>query len=158
MRGARWAFKALEPSRDTQPMLLTLDRRYSFRGQSVAWGSIGEGPPLVLVHGTPFSSQVWRRIAPLLARRWRVLYFDLLGYGQSAMAEGQDVSLGIQDLLLAELFRHWELERPDMLCHDFGGATALRGHLLGGLPYASLMIFDAVALAPWGSPFVAHVR
>jgi pimeloyl-ACP methyl ester carboxylesterase len=139
-------------------MLLPLDQRYSFRGQRVAWGSIGEGPPLVLVHGTPFSSQVWRRIAPILARHWRVIYFDLVGYGQSEMDEGQDVSLGVQDVLLKELFEHWQLDRPDVLCHDFGGATALRGHLIGGLAYASLTMFDAVALAPWGSPFVAHVR
>lgn len=38
--------------------MLTLDRRFAFHGQSVAWGTIGHGPPLVLVHGTPFSSQV----------------------------------------------------------------------------------------------------
>ena len=41
---------------------------------------------------------------------------------------------------------------------DFGGATALRGYFLNGLRYRSLTIFDAVALAPWGSPFVQHVR
>ena len=52
--------------------MLTLDRRFAFRGQSVAWGVIGDGPPVVLVHGTPFSSQVWRRIAPLAATRRRV--------------------------------------------------------------------------------------
>lgn len=45
-----------------------------------------------------------------------------------------------------------------MLAHDFGGATALRAYYLNGLRYASLTIFDAVALAPWGSPLVQHVR
>ena len=138
--------------------MLVLDRRYLFDGQQVAWGRIGKGPPLVLIHGTPFSSAVWRRIAPLLARHWTVHAFDLLGYGQSEMREGQDVSLGVQNRLLASLFAEWALERPDMLCHDFGGATALRAYLLDGLRYRSLTIFDAVALAPWGSPFVAHVR
>ena len=124
----------------------------------MAWGRVGEGPPLVLIHGTPFSSAVWRRIAPLLARHWTVYAFDLLGYGQSEMRDGQDVSLAVQNRLLASLFAEWGLERPDVLCHDFGGATALRGYFLDGLRYASLTIFDAVALAPWGSPFVAHVR
>jgi pimeloyl-ACP methyl ester carboxylesterase len=56
------------------------------------------------------------------------------------------------------LFAEWKIDRPDVLCHDFGGATALRGYFLNGLRYHSLTIFDAVALAPWGSPFVAHVR
>ena len=138
--------------------MLTLDRMHDFEGRRIAWGTTGEGPPLVLIHGTPFSSQVWRRIAPWLASRWKVHYFDLAGYGLSEMAEGQDVSLAVQNRLLASLFRHWELDRPDVLCHDFGGATALRGYYLDGLRYRSLTIFDAVALSPWGSPFVAHVR
>lgn len=138
--------------------MLTLDHRHDFEGRSVAWGRTGSGPPLVLIHGTPFSSQVWRRIAPYLATRWTVHVFDLLGYGQSAMTEGGDVSLGVQDRLLASLLAAWGIERPDVLAHDFGGATALRAWFLGGLRYSSLTIFDAVALRPWGSPFVAHVR
>ena len=108
--------------------------------------------------GTPFSSQVWRRIAPLLAARWRVYFFDLLGYGQSEMRDRQDVSLGVQNVLLARLLQHWGLSQPDVLCHDFGGATVLRAHYLNGCQYSSLTIFDAVAVAPWGSPFVQHVR
>nr|WP_292325911.1 alpha/beta fold hydrolase [Mesorhizobium sp.] len=49
-----------------------------------------------MIHGTPFSSQVWRRIAPLLASRRSVYFFDLLGYGRSAKENVPDVSLGIQ--------------------------------------------------------------
>jgi pimeloyl-ACP methyl ester carboxylesterase len=138
--------------------MLPLDRRHRFDGQEVAWGRMGDGPALVLIHGTPFSSQTWRRIAPLLARRWTVYYFDLLGYGLSDMRDQQDVSLSVQNRLLVSLFAEWKIDRPDVLCHDFGGATALRGYFLNGLRYHSLTIFDAVAVAPWGSPFVAHVR
>src|SRR2546422_9696711 len=60
--------------------------------------------------------------------------------------------------LLAELLDHWALERPDVVAHDFGGATALRTHLLNGKDYRTLTLIDPVALAPWGSPFVKHVR
>jgi len=138
--------------------MLTLSKDFNFRGQSVAWDAIGEGEPLVLIHGTPFSSQVWRRIAPWLAGDRRVYYFDLLGYGASEMRDGQDVSLAVQNELLAALLQEWGLERPEVLCHDFGGATALRGYYLNGLRYSRLTIIDAVAVAPWGSPFVQHVR
>lgn len=138
--------------------MLSLPERFVHDGQSVAWGKLGSGDPLVLVHGTPFSSQVWRRIAPLLAQRWTVYYFDLIGYGLSEKRDGQDVSLGVQNGLLTAMFRHWRLERPEILCHDFGGATALRAYYLNGLRYKRMTIFDPVAIAPWGSPFVAHVR
>lgn len=138
--------------------MLDLPNRFRFEEQSVAWGVMGDGDPLVLLHGTPFSTQVWRRIAPLLARRWRVYYFDLLGYGESEMRTGQDVSLGVQNRLLAALCREWDITTPEVLCHDFGGATALRAHYLDGLRYRRLTLVDPVAVSPWGSPFVAHVR
>ena len=138
--------------------VLSLDNRYQFKGQSVAWGKIGHGPPLVLVHGTPFSSQVWRKIAPWIADQRSVYYFDLVGYGASEKRAGQDVSLGVQNLLLCQLLDHWQLSQPEVVAHDFGGATALRGHVLNGLQYSRLTLIDPVALSPWGSPFVQHVK
>lgn len=136
--------------------MLELPNRFDFNGHRIAWGAIGAGDPLVLVHGTPFSSQVWRRIAPLLARGRRVVFYDLLGYGQSDMPDA-DVSLGMQNDLLVALLGEWELERPEVLAHDFGGATALRAHFLNGVDYARLTLVDPVAITPQGSPFVAHV-
>ena len=112
----------------------------------------------MLVHGTPFSSYVWHRIAAHLALTRTVYYYDLLGYGQSEQRDAQDVSLGIQNVLLAELLAHWKLENPDVIAHDFGGATSLRAHLLNDCEYRSLTLIDPVAVAPWGSPFVRHVR
>ena len=137
---------------------LVLDHAYTYLGQHIAWGRMGEGEPIVLVHGTPFSSQVWRRIAPWLARYRTVYFFDLLGYGESEKRAGKDVSLGVQNLLLAEMLRHWSLVEPEILAHDFGGATVLRGHFLQGLRYKRLTLIDPVSLSPWGSPFVQHVR
>ncbi|MDB6044446.1 MAG: alpha/beta hydrolase [Gammaproteobacteria bacterium] len=135
-----------------------LERDYRFRGQGVRYSITGEGPPLVFVHGTPFSSYVWHRVIPHFVESHRVHCYDLLGYGQSEQREGQDVSLGVQNALLAELLDHWGLERPDVVAHDFGGATALRTHLVNGKDYRTLTLIDPVALAPWGSPFVQHVR
>jgi pimeloyl-ACP methyl ester carboxylesterase len=138
--------------------MLDLPNTTIIEGNAVRWGKIGSGPALVAIHGTPFSSQVWRRIVPHFAGRRTVYYFDLVGYGQSEQRAGQDVSLAVQNRVLQALFAEWGLHRPDVLAHDFGGATALRAYYLNGLRYASLTLFDAVALAPWGSPFVQHVR
>ncbi|WP_462378802.1 alpha/beta fold hydrolase [Pseudomonas sp. Marseille-QA0892] len=138
--------------------MLNLPNVTVVEGSAIRWGKLGQGPSLVAIHGTPFSSQVWRRVVPHLADRRTVYYFDLLGYGQSEQREGQDVSLGVQNRVLYGLCQEWGLKRPDVLAHDFGGATALRGYYLNNLEYASLTIFDAVALAPWGSPLVQHVR
>lgn len=138
--------------------MLDLPETTIIEGNAVRWGKSGSGPALVAIHGTPFSSQVWRRIVPQLSDRRTVYYFDLVGYGLSEKRAGQDVSLAVQNKVFAALFSEWDLQRPDVLAHDFGGATALRAYYLNGLRYRSLTIFDAVALAPWGSPFVQHVR
>ncbi|WP_394827771.1 alpha/beta fold hydrolase [Pendulispora albinea] len=131
---------------------------FHFEGQPIRYGSLGDGSPLVLLHGTPFSSIVWRRIAPYLAVHRRVFYFDLLGYGRSEMRAGQDVSLGVQNRLFAALLDHWGLDRPDVIAHDFGGTTALRTHLLNGRNYRSLTLIDPVAIGPSGSALVQHAR
>ncbi|OCC03986.1 alpha/beta hydrolase [Labrys sp. WJW] len=136
--------------------MLELTNRFTFEGSQIAWGMLGDGPSMVLVHGTPFSSQVWRRIAPWLARRRRIFFYDLLGYGQSDMPD-RDVSLGMQNRLLGAMLREWGLERPQVLAHDFGGATALRTHFLDDVAFSDLTLVDPVAIAPQGSPFVRHV-
>ena len=49
----------------------------------VLWYDVqGNGPPLVLVHGTPWSSSNWRHLIPALAQWWTIYFYDLLGYGQ----------------------------------------------------------------------------
>jgi len=41
-------------------------------GLDVAYIDIGEGPPLILLHGCPFSSYEWREIIPILAKTDRL--------------------------------------------------------------------------------------
>ncbi len=138
--------------------MLTLDRTYTHHGQSIAWGSLGKGDPLVLVHGFPWSAQAWRRIAPWLAKTHTVYFFDMLGTGQSEKSAGQNVTESVQSDLLATLIGHWGLKRPQVIGHDFGGLAALRGHFVNGLAYGRLHLINAVGVLPSGSPFYAHVR
>ncbi|MFI6344301.1 alpha/beta fold hydrolase [Streptomyces sp. NPDC050560] len=126
------------------------------RAGEVRWDRFGpeDGEPVVLLHGTPFSSRVWAETAAALAAAGhRVHVWDMPGYGTSEMADGQDVSLAAQGEVFAGLVAHWGLERPSVVAHDFGGCVALRAHLLHGVAYRRLALVDPVALAPWGSPF-----
>lgn len=120
---------------------------------TVRWGAVGSGEPVVLLHGTPFSSFVWRDVAAALAPGYRVYFWDMPGYGTSEMRSGQRVSLAAQGEVFAELLAHWGLESPRVVAHDFGGAVALRAHLLHRAAYSRLALVSPVALAPWGSPF-----
>lgn len=128
-----------------------LSQEYKSSFGTVQFDRRGDGLPLVLVHGTPWSSYNWRNIIPILAEYRTVYFYDLLGYGQSEKAE--DVSLGIQNQLLAELIDYWSLEETDIVGHDFGGTTVLRTLLLNDVNFRKIAVIDPVAIAPWGSPF-----
>ena len=53
-------------------------------GQRIACGTHGTGDPLVLIHGTPSHSFIWRNVVPKLNDTgYRVHLFDLLGFGAS---------------------------------------------------------------------------
>lgn len=134
-----------------------LTEELDFHGRAVRYGVKGEGPPLVCVHGTPWSSFNLRHLIDGLSKHYTVHFHDLLGYGQSSKAPG-DVSLGIQNRVLTALLDHWGLQEPVLVAHDFGGATGLRTHLLDRRRFQRLVLIDPVAVAPWGSPFFRHVN
>ncbi|VEP11799.1 Alpha/beta hydrolase [Hyella patelloides LEGE 07179] len=135
-----------------------LPHKYSFEGQQISYDIQGHVSPLVLVHGTPWSSFNWRHIIPRLTETYTVYFYDLLGYGQSTKKDGQNVSLGIQNRVLASLLDHWQLNSPIIIGHDFGGTTVLRTHLIEKRDFAKIIVVDPVALSPWGSSFFIHVR
>lgn len=130
-----------------------LSQEFSWRGRTVRWDSMGDGPPVVFCHGTPWSSYVWSRFASSLSDHFTIYVWDMPGYGQSSKDPAHPVSLGVQGELFADLLSRWGLESPHVVAHDYGGAVALRAHLLQGCSFASLALVDVVALAPWGSPF-----
>ena len=130
---------------------------YVFNGRTVRYGLIGNGPSVVLVHGTPWSSFNLRHLIEALSKCFTVYYYDLVGYGQSDKSPG-DVSLGIQNQILDRLLDHWGIENPLIIGHDFGGTTVLRTHLINGRDFRRIVLIDPVAISPWGSPFFRHVN
>jgi pimeloyl-ACP methyl ester carboxylesterase len=135
-----------------------VDERFVWEGRSIAWERVGSGPPVLLCHGTPFSSEVWVRFAAALARDFTVYTWDMPGYGRSSKEAGHGVDFGSQAEALAALLEHWDLVCPHVIAHDFGGAVSLRAHLVLGVVYRSLMLVDAVAIPPSGSPFFQFVE
>lgn len=133
-----------------------LDDEVQTRAGTVRAGQAGDGPPLVLAHGWPWSSFSWHRVIPSLAKTYTVHWYDMPGYGQSEMS-GQRTSLDVQGLVFAEMLAHWGLSRPSVIAHDFGGATTLRAHLLHGCDYERYVLMNVVAMRPWGSDFFDHV-
>jgi pimeloyl-ACP methyl ester carboxylesterase len=134
-----------------------LSKRANLSAGAVAWDRFGEGAPVVLVHGTPSWSFLWRGVVPRLADGFTVYVIDLLGYGGSERRADQDMSISAQGRMLAELLEQWDLAAPGLVGHDIGGATVLRAHLVEGRPARGIILLDAVALNPWNTPTTRHM-
>jgi pimeloyl-ACP methyl ester carboxylesterase len=135
-----------------------LRERTRLSGGVVAHDRVGRGAPLVLVHGTPSWSFLWRRVALLLAADFAVHMFDLLGYGDSEQGDGLDVSIAAQARMLTELLDLWGLDQPLIAGHDIGGAILLRAHLMEGRGFERIGLVDSVVFNPWLTPTTMHIR
>jgi len=133
-----------------------LPDRVRVEGGEAATGVFGQGPPVVLVHGTPAWSFLWRKVVPLLAEQCTVYVWDLLGFGDSRAGHGIRPSIARQAATLDELVAHWGLTDPALVGHDIGGGIVLRAHLLHRVPARSLALLDAAVLGPWNTPFTEH--
>jgi len=58
------------------------------RGARIVAVKGGSGPPLLLMHGNPFTHLNWHKVAPTLAREFTVVCTDLRGYGDSEKPPG----------------------------------------------------------------------
>ncbi len=85
----------------------------------------GDGPSLVLVHGSWGEHSNWARVQPLLATSFRVVSYDRRGHGQSSQPPGQgSVHEDVEDL--AELIRVLDLAPALVVGSSFGALITLR--------------------------------
>jgi haloalkane dehalogenase len=91
----------------------------------VAYADEGEGRPVLLLHGIPTWSFLWREVIPSLARNRRVIAPDFLGHGFSDRRDRFDRALPAQTAMVMALLRELDLERVDLVGHDTGGGVAL---------------------------------
>lgn len=143
-----------------------LGATYYHNGLPVSWTSFGSGPPLIFIHGTPWSSQLWLPIAQCFAQDYTVYLYDLPGYGQSLSSEVKDGDLTYpeQTETFCALLDHWSEQnrgeefKPHVIAHDIGGHIALRAHLSQKRSFVSLALVDCGASHPVDEPFFSLVR
>ncbi|MDQ3991776.1 MAG: alpha/beta hydrolase [Actinomycetota bacterium] len=92
-------------------------------GVRLGYDDEGAGPPLVLVHGSWTNRHGWDRVAPKLARRFRVLRHDRRGHSESGPAQG---TLDEDAVDIAALAEHLRLGPFHLACSSQGGVIGLK--------------------------------
>lgn len=97
---------------------------FDWRGHSIFARSGGAGEPVLLVHGFPTASWDFHSIWPALVERYRVLTFDMIGFGLSAKPKAFAYSVKAQCDLIEALLAHENIERYRLVAHDLGVSVA----------------------------------
>jgi 2-hydroxymuconate-semialdehyde hydrolase len=129
--------------------MTVLERRRERIGASdMAFVEEGQGPVVVLLHGFPTSSHLWRDLVPILAPRFRAIAPDLLGYGESAKpADPEAMTIRAQADGVRELLAHLGVEEFAVIGHDIGGGVAQLLAFEGGV--RSMVLADTISLDSW---------
>ena len=105
-------------------------RRVEVDGVGIHTAVAGTGPPLLLLHGYPQHSWMWRQVAPALAERFTVVVTDLRGYGRSDKpapdADGERYSKRTMAVEQLGVMRELGFERFSVVSHDRGARVAYR--------------------------------
>ena len=123
-------------------------------GNRISYGVYGTGEPVVLIHGTPSSSLIWRNVLPkLVDAGYKVHVWDMLGFGVSERPWDLniDTSMSGQVPVLTSLLDHWGLQQAHLIAHDIGGGVAQRFAVFLPEKVLSLAMIDVVSFDSYPS-------
>lgn len=131
-----------------QKRLQTSMHTVSIERHTLSYRVVGQGSPLVLIHGFGVSGQIWQAVLPYLARQHQVFVVDLPGYGKSTFKPPWRLR-EMAPLLIAWL-RELKLSSVALMGQSMGGAIALHLSML-----APEMVEHLVLVSSAGIPLNA---
>jgi haloalkane dehalogenase len=128
-------------------------------GYRLAHVEMGSGDPIVLLHGNPTSSYLWRDVMPPLAAAGRVIAPDLIGHGDSdklpaSLGPGRYTLEGAYDLLAAQLATLGADRHVTLVLHDWGSALGfhwarLHPPQVRGIAYMEAIVMPLPSWDDW---------
>jgi pimeloyl-ACP methyl ester carboxylesterase len=122
---------------------------FHHQGSHLTYSRVGQGPPLVLIHGLSGSRLWWRRNTPSFQREFTVYTLDLVGFGSSRCQRPLPIRESAK--LIGAWLDHLCLEAVRIVGHSMGAHTAI--HIANGWHerVSSLVLVAASAMVhePW---------
>ncbi|MET9970885.1 alpha/beta fold hydrolase [Streptomyces sp. NPDC006356] len=103
-----------------------VDSPHGPQSVSVDYARVGNGEPLLLLHGIGHHRQVWDPVVDILAAERDVISVDLPGFGTSpGLPDGLAYDLATTTAVFAAFCEAMDLERPHVVGNSLGGLIAL---------------------------------
>jgi pimeloyl-ACP methyl ester carboxylesterase len=107
------------------PAMTTTVRTVRVDGMQIGYRELGAGPPVLLVHGWPTSSFLWRDVMPAIAERNRAVAIDLPGFGASDKPLRTRYDFAFFASAIDGLLDALEIDRVGLAVHDLGGPVGV---------------------------------
>ena len=95
----------------------------TFKGLPVHYEIIGEGLPLIFLHGFNENSAVWDLIIPALAKQYQCVVIDLPGFGKSPLPA--NLSIKYMANAVHRVIEEINIAKPIVIGHSMGGYVSL---------------------------------
>lgn len=122
----------------------------------LAHSVLGDGPPVLVLHGLLGQSRNWQGIARSLAERYRVFMVDLRNHGASPHDDEMTYPAMAGDV--ARLIEEAGLDRPAVIGHSMGGKVAMTTALLDLVPLDRIAVIDISPVPYPNSVFVHYLE
>ena len=140
----------------TRQFVQTASGKISYAEQ---WTGQRTGPVALFVHGVLLNGYLWRHQLAELSDVRRCIAVDLLGHGDTEIAEGQDISVTANAKMLREFVDALGIDQVDIVGNDSGGGIAQIFCALNPECVRSLTLTDCDAHDNWPpeafKPFLA---
>lgn len=101
-----------------------MDKILLGNGIEIAYRDVGQGIPIVLIHGLDGNLAAFKQLSQQLSDRYRVITYDVRGHGKSSRCEAFDLEDHIEDLYI--LMERLNISSAHILGHDMGGLIGKR--------------------------------
>ena len=124
-----------------------------FEGMRMHYLDEGSGDPILLLHGEPTWSYLYRRMISPLAARFRVVAPDYLGFGRSDKPlQVEDYTYDLHVASIRALVERMDLRRITVVVQDWGGPIGLRVAAEAQERFARLVLLNTGLFASSGWP------
>ena len=112
---------------------------------------IGEGNPVILLHGWLATLETMRPIANSLSQNFKVFLVDIVGFGKSDLPEHP---LNTDDFgdFLKEFMRELKIENPILIGHSNGGRMIINSVGRGIVKPRKIVLMDSAGIIPKRKP------
>jgi pimeloyl-ACP methyl ester carboxylesterase len=125
-------------------------RSHVLNGARVNYVEMGDGPPVVLVHGLSGCWQNWLENIPDLARRHRVVALDLPGFGESELPK-EEISIPGYGRFVDAFLGEIGIERASVIGNSMGGFIAAEASISHPSRVEKLVLVSAAGLVRVGN-------